>query len=116
GRATADEVIHILGAKVGSDIDAAGEKIDGAKALVQWKGEGEALHMVRIDGSWKVDVTAEMSGKSDQDVAQYADFLKHLAVSADRLADQVASGKLATAKELLEACRREQQKLQSMDK
>lgn len=116
GRPTADQVIHILGAKVGSDIDAAREKIDGAKAVVQWKGDAEGLHMVRIDGAWKVDVAAEMKDKSDEGVAQYAEFLKHLAVSADRLADQVASGKLATAKALTEACKQEQQKLQPLDK
>jgi hypothetical protein len=115
GRQTADDAIHILGSQVGSDIDAATEKVDGAKALIQWKGEEEPMHMIRVGGDWKVDLTTQLQGMSEQSVAQYAEFLKHLAVGADRMADQVTSGKLATAKDLLDACKAEHEKLLKMN-
>jgi len=111
GRQVADDAIHALGAKVGSDIEQAKEKIDGNQAVVEFKGEDEPLHMTKERGSWKVDVAAEVGEKKDDDVREQEEWLKHMAVSAGRLADQVASGKLATAQQVTDACKDERGKL-----
>jgi hypothetical protein len=116
GRPAADQAIHALGGKVASDVERATEKTDRNKALIQWKDGREPLHMIKVGGSWKVDVSAEVEGMDDQELQQDQNVLKHMAVSADRLADQVAGGKWVSLKEVIDACNAERDMIQQMEK
>jgi hypothetical protein len=116
GRASADTALHAFGAKVGSDLDAADVTIERNTAVIHWPHDDQPLHMVKSGGDWKVEVAAELASLDEHQVTDFAEFLKHFAVAADRLADQVTAGRLATEQAATDACQHERQLLVRNDK
>jgi hypothetical protein len=115
GRPAADQALHAIGAKTNSDIDGADVKIRRNTAVVNWPHDDNPLHMIKSGGDWKVDVAAELSSLNEREVHAFADFLKHFAVSADRLAEQLAAGRFNSAQEATTACRQARELLLSND-
>jgi hypothetical protein len=52
----ATALVHAAGTVVADDVKSASEKIEGDKATVQFKNNSLPLHLVKIDGAWKVSL------------------------------------------------------------
>ena len=89
GKDLALEVVHAAGTVVSEDVKAATEKVDGDKATITFKNDATPLHMVKIDGVWKVslpDMLGEATPPQLEKLGQkFADFTAEV----DKLTDLV---------------------------
>jgi hypothetical protein len=93
GKDLALEVVHAAGTVVTDDVKGATEKIDGDKATITFKNDATPLHMLKIDGVWKVslpDMLGEATGPQLEKLGQkFSEFTAEIT----KLTDLVSQNK-----------------------
>jgi hypothetical protein len=56
-------VVHAAGTEDAKDIEAAAEKIESEQATIEFKDHSTPLHMVKVEGNWKISLT-DMLGEA----------------------------------------------------
>ena len=93
GQEKSDAMLHAIGEYVESDLPNATYKIDGGSATVQYPGQTEpGLHMIRVNGIWKINVHVELKDMTDDDLKQEIKNSEMHAKNIHPLAEKVANG------------------------
>ncbi len=87
------EVVHAAGTVVTDDVKAAGEKVDGDKATVTFKNDATPLHMLKIDGDWKVSLPDMLGEATPPQLEKLGQKFTEFTTEIDKLTDLVAKGK-----------------------
>lgn len=115
GTAAGDEITHAMGGQTVPDAEAGKLSIIGDRATLVWKDDSPPLHMIRIDGRWKIDLGANLASLNITPDQYIEGFHKMNTMVAD-FADAIDSGKLATLDQaLVDAKRRTAELSQSND-
>ena len=93
GKDLALQVVHAAGTVVTDDVKAATEKVDGDKATVTFKNDATPLHMVRIDGDWKVSLPDMLGEATPPQLEKLAGKFTEFTAEIDKLTDLVAHKK-----------------------
>lgn len=94
GKELAVAVVHAAGAQDLDDIDAATEKVDGDKAVIEWKRKDSApLTMVKVDGKWKVSLSDLIQGMDEKEVNELTSAMRQLVTQLGFISGRVEQGK-----------------------
>jgi hypothetical protein len=94
GKELAIAVVHAASAQDVSDIDAATEKVDGDKAVIDWKRkDSQPLTMVKVDGKWKVSLSDLIQGMDEKEVNELIDAMRQLVTQIGFISGRVEQGK-----------------------
>jgi hypothetical protein len=94
GKELAVAVVHAAGAQDIADIAAATEKVDGDKAVIEWKRkDSQPLTMVKVDGKWKVSLSDLIQGMDEKEVNELIDAMRQLVTQIGFISTRVEQGK-----------------------
>jgi hypothetical protein len=93
GKELALEVVHAAGTVVSDDVKAATEKVDGDKATVTFKNDATPLHMVKIDGAWKVSLPDMLGEATPPQLEKLAEKFTAFTTEINHLTDLVTHEK-----------------------
>jgi hypothetical protein len=104
GQKAADDFDHAIGEYSEEDARKAEYKSDGDKATVKYTDETEpSLHLIRINGAWKLDMHANLKELSEADLKQAIKKCDGAAPKAAPLAEKIKKGDYASAEDAIEA-------------
>ncbi|HEY8748045.1 MAG TPA: hypothetical protein VIM11_08725 [Tepidisphaeraceae bacterium] len=86
-------VVHAAGTVVAADIKAATERVDADRATIDFKGDPLAVHMLRVDGAWKVSLTDMLGEATVMQVDAMAAKLNEFTGEVRKLTDLVEKHK-----------------------
>jgi hypothetical protein len=92
------EVVHAAGTVVADDVKAATEKVDGDKATVTFKNDATPLHMVKIDGEWKVSLPDMLGEATPPQLEKLGRKFTEFTAGIDKLTDLVAHNKFRSGR------------------
>jgi hypothetical protein len=115
GDKAAEDALHAMREFTSSDIDAAGETIDGDKATIEWPDDREPLEMVKVDGKWKVSIAAILTDDDDDAIKEVIDTNEQLVKVLDLTARELQAGEFANAYLLERAIRQRMFRLMGDD-
>jgi hypothetical protein len=93
GKDLALEVVHAAGTVVSDDVKEASEKIEGDKATVTFKNDALPLHMVKIDGSWKVSLPDMLGEATIPQLEKLGEKFAEFTAEINKLTDLVSNQK-----------------------
>jgi len=93
GPELATAVIHAAGTEDAHDIEAAEEKIESDQATVEFKDHSTPVHMVRVDGKWKVSLSDMLGEATDLQVDQLTKNITDFTIEVGRLTSLVDNQK-----------------------
>lgn len=94
GKELAVAVVHAASAQDVSDIDAATEKVDGDKAVIEWKRkDSQPLTMVKVEGKWKVSLSDLVQGMDEKEINELIDAMQQLVTQIGFISGRVEQGK-----------------------
>lgn len=93
GKDLAAAAVRAAGTEDVAAVDAAGEKVDGDHATIQFHDQQSAVPMVRADGKWKISLAEWTQGASAGQVDHLIDSLAKLTAGVNQIADLVEHDK-----------------------
>jgi len=82
-------IVHAAGTVVADDIKSASEKIEGEKATIQFKNYALPLHLIRIDGSWKVSLPDMLGEATPPQIEKLTARFQEFTTEINKLTDLV---------------------------
>jgi hypothetical protein len=103
GQDKSEAMLHAIGEFAESDLQNATYKTDGDTATMQYPGQTEpGLHMIRVNGIWKINVHVELKDMSDDDLKQEIKNSETHAKNIHPLAEKVANGEYKSVDEIID--------------
>jgi hypothetical protein len=93
GRELGTAVIHAAGTEDAKDIDGAKQKVEGDQATVTFKDNSPPLHMVKVDGKWKISVADMIGEATDQQIEKLDRAIAEFTAEVKRITDLVEKQK-----------------------
>jgi hypothetical protein len=116
GQKAVNDFDHAIGEHSEEDARQADYKVNGDKATVIYPGETEpALHLIRINGAWKLEMHAILKDLSEADLKQTIKTCDGAAPKAAPLAERIKKGEYANAEDATDAFNKVLQSLAPKD-
>jgi hypothetical protein len=93
GKELAAAAVRAAGTEDVAAVDAAGEKVEGDHATIQFHDQQSAVPMIRADGKWKISLADWTQGASPGQVDHLIDSLAKLTAGVNQIADLVEHDK-----------------------
>ena len=93
GQEMASAVAHAAGTEDVHDIQSATETIDGDHATIEFKDHSTTLHMVKVDGKWKISLTDMLKEADPGEIEQLTLNVAKLTDQIKQVADRVEQHK-----------------------